>query len=115
MTLRFDFGVEGITEEGYTKVLAGDAYHSDKGYGFVRGTQVTSCKREEERLVGDFCIPFDASFIVDVEDGNYIVTMHMGDALAPACTTLKRMEKDSSYEISVRLRDNMPEKCLQSM
>ncbi len=89
MTIRFDFGPEGEAEAGYSKVSAGDAYHSGKGYGFVDCSRVSAISRGDDRLSGDFCIPFGTSFVVDVEDGNYLITMLIGDALAPTCTTLK--------------------------
>jgi lysophospholipase L1-like esterase len=89
MTLRFDFGPEGHSESGYTKVSARDAYDPDKGYGFVDCTNATAMKRNADRLTGDFCIPFGATFLTDVEDGNYIVTAVIGDAIAPTCTTMK--------------------------
>lgn len=89
MTLRFDFGPEGMAEAGYTKVSATDAYDSGIGYGFADCSRVSACKRADDRLTGDFCIPFDTCFLVDVENGNYLVTLVIGDALAPTSTTLK--------------------------
>ncbi|TLS53832.1 rhamnogalacturonan acetylesterase [Paenibacillus antri] len=89
MTLRFDFGPEGEAETGYIRVSAADAYDSAKGYGFVDGSRVTALRRGGDRLTGDFCIPFDAAFLADIEDGNYIVSITIGDAAAPTCTTLK--------------------------
>ncbi|MDF2923478.1 MAG: lipolytic protein family [Paenibacillaceae bacterium] len=89
MTLHFDFGPEGTSPDGYVKVSAADAYDPDKGYGFVDCSCVTAVRREETPLTGDFCIPFGASFLADAEDGNYMVTIIMGDACAPTCTTVK--------------------------
>ncbi|WP_159884801.1 rhamnogalacturonan acetylesterase [Paenibacillus puerhi] len=89
MTLRFDFGPEGTAADGYVKVTATDLYHSGKGYGFTDCSRVSADRREETRLTGDFCIPFGTSFLADVEDGNYIVTVTMGDTFAPTDTTVK--------------------------
>lgn len=89
MTFRFDFGPEGAAKEGYTKVNADAAYDPSRGYGFVGGEQVTAVRRNDEPLTGDFCIPFDAKFFVDVPNGNYLVTLVIGDAIAPTLTTLK--------------------------
>jgi lysophospholipase L1-like esterase len=89
-SLKFDFGPAGQTEEGYVKVTASDAYHSERGYGFTDCSQITERMREEQTGLGrDFCIPFGTSFVVDVENGNYLVAVLIGDALAPTCTTLK--------------------------
>lgn len=89
MTKRFDFGPEGSAAIGYTKVCASDAYHPEIGYGFTAGGSITAIKRSDEGVTGDFCIPFGASFLADVEDGNYMVSVTMGDANAPTCTTVK--------------------------
>ncbi|WP_150268854.1 rhamnogalacturonan acetylesterase [Paenibacillus tepidiphilus] len=89
MALRFDFGPEGAAAAGYTKVSAADTYPSGKGYGFTDPSRVTGHVRSAEPLTGDFVIPFDSAFLIDVEDGNYIVSVTIGDEAAPACTTLK--------------------------
>ncbi|WP_054942888.1 rhamnogalacturonan acetylesterase [Paenibacillus ihuae] len=89
MTLRFDFGPFGDAAAGYTKVSSSDTYNSEKGYGFVDPSRVTEHVRGEEPLSGDFIIPFDTAFLADVEDGNYIVSVLIGDEEAPTCTTLK--------------------------
>ncbi|MEK3884024.1 GDSL-type esterase/lipase family protein [Paenibacillus sp. PL2-23] len=89
MTFQFDFGPEGVAGEGYRKVTPADSYDSERGYGFVKGSQVSAVRRSGEPLVGDFCIPFDATFVVDVPDGNYIVDLSLSDELAPTHTSLK--------------------------
>ncbi|MCR2807499.1 rhamnogalacturonan acetylesterase [Paenibacillus soyae] len=89
MTFRFDFGTAGAAGENYRKVTPADGYDTKQGYGFVNGAQVSAARRSGEALTGDFCIPFDASFVVDVPDGNYIVNLAIGDELAPTCTSLK--------------------------
>lgn len=89
MMLRFDFGPEGAAQDGYTKVTAADVYSLEKGFGFTDCSRVTAISREAGLLTGDFCIPFNTSFLADVKDGNYIVTITAGDAWAPSCTTVK--------------------------
>ena len=89
MSFLFDFGPEGTAPEGYRKETASDIYSQDKGYGIDCCLQVAAVKRVDAPLTGDFCIPFNAAFLVDVEDGNYIVTITMGDACAPTRTTVK--------------------------
>jgi lysophospholipase L1-like esterase len=89
MIYRFDFGSEGAVRAGYSKVSATDAYDAEKGYGFVDCSRVSAVNRSESSLYGDFCIPFDTAFKIDVEDGNYLVSMIIGDACAPTCTTIK--------------------------
>ena len=94
MTLRFDFGNSDRVENGYTKVSSDDRYDAEKGYGFAGDVNdgngnVSACKRNGDNMDADFCIPFGATFLADVEDGNYIISTVMGDELAPTCTTLK--------------------------
>lgn len=89
MTLRLDFGPEGTPGAGFTRVTASDAYDSGKGYGFADCSRVTAIRRGDEGLTGDFCIPFGSTFLADVADGNYLVSITMGDALAPTLTTVK--------------------------
>ncbi|UQZ32688.1 GDSL family lipase [Paenibacillus sp. PK3_47] len=88
MNYFYDFGPDGTPAPGYTKVTADDVYNPDKGYGFADCSRVSERRRVEEALTGDFCIPFGATFLADVEDGNYIVRIIAGDACAPASITL---------------------------
>lgn len=90
MAYYYDFGPDGSeVSQGYTKVTAGDVYARERGYGFTDCSQVTALQRNEEALSGDFCIPFGATFLADVQDGNYIVTLTAGDKYAPTHTTLR--------------------------
>ncbi len=86
---KFDFGIGGA-ESGYTKVQADTRYEQGRGFGFTEVSRVTARDRKEpEPLKRDLCIPADASFRVDVPNGNYTISILMGDWILPACTTLK--------------------------
>jgi len=86
---KFDFGI-GEAEIGYTKITSASAYDSALGYGFTDISRVTARDRKEPgALKRDLCIPADTSFRADVPNGNYVVTIVMGDWIVPACTTLK--------------------------
>ncbi|MGF7031002.1 hypothetical protein J2T17_001908 [Paenibacillus mucilaginosus] len=88
--LRFDFGPAGKAMEGYIKVTAADAYDAERGYGFTDCSLVTGRVREGMHgLEADFCIPLGTSFVVDVPGGTYLVSILLGDAAAPTCTTLR--------------------------
>ncbi|AIQ57020.1 rhamnogalacturonan acetylesterase [Paenibacillus borealis] len=90
MAYYYDFGPDSTeVSNGYTKVTAEDLYAPERGYGFTESSHVSALKRDEEALTGDFCIPFGSTFLADVADGNYIVTLTAGDAYAPTHTTLK--------------------------
>lgn len=88
MEYRFDFGM-GEAETGYTKVSAGAVYDHNAGYGFDGGIVNERDRGEPDRLRGSFCIPVNASFLVDLPNGNYTVTVTIGDRTAPTETTLK--------------------------
>jgi lysophospholipase L1-like esterase len=86
---KFDFGF-GEAEDGYTKITAHTAYDSAVGFGFTDVTSVTARDRKEPGMLKrDLCIPVDTAFRVDLPDGNYTVSLLMGDWILPACTTLK--------------------------
>jgi len=89
MSWKFDFGPEGVTKEDYKKVTNTTLYEAQLGYGFTMLDKVSAKKRTEQPLSGDFCIPFDATFVADVPNGNYIVSILIGDELAPTDTSLK--------------------------
>jgi len=72
--LRFAFG-PGKAPAGYTPVDAAAPYSASRGYGLEPGTQPN----------GD--APF--YFTVDLPEGNYNVTVTLGDDKVPATTTVK--------------------------
>jgi lysophospholipase L1-like esterase len=73
-TYRFAFG-PGKMAAGYTPVEADTAYSAARGFGFEQGTQPGGAQ------------PF--LFSVDLPEGNYNVTVTLGDDKAPATTTVK--------------------------
>lgn len=89
MKLLYDFGPEGMTQEGYQKITNTLLYTEQQGYGFTTVDKVSAKRRSDQVITGDFCIPFDSTFMVDVPNGNYMVTIWIGDEAAPTHTTLK--------------------------
>ena len=89
-SLRFDFG-PGKTAPGYQQVLPTTAYSPTTGYGFDFGTTVTGADRGgKDALKSDFVTskqPF--YFSVKLPEGNYNVTVTLGDAKGPSSTFLK--------------------------
>lgn len=87
---RFDFG-SGKVAPGYTQVIPDTAYNKDRGYGFDPGATVSAVDRGGgDALLGDFCTsdkPF--FFSVDLPEGNYNVTVHLGDPAGESTTTVK--------------------------
>jgi len=86
---KFDFGL-GEAEAGYEKITPNCVYRADRGFGFLNDGAVTARDREEPgKLWRDLIIPADATFRVDLPDGNYTATIGMGDWILPSCTTVK--------------------------
>ncbi|MBB3109811.1 lysophospholipase L1-like esterase [Paenibacillus phyllosphaerae] len=87
---RYDFGVTAPVE-GWQKVKPDTVYSLAAGYGFEEAGVVSGCERQEEStpLVRDFCIPFESVFAADVDNGTYIATVIIGDAVAATHTTIK--------------------------
>lgn len=90
MALRFDFGA-GAIASGFTPVTNSDVFSVERGFGFdddavVRFTSGSS----PDALKGDACVsekPF--VFHVAVPEGNYLVTVTLGDASGDSATTIK--------------------------
>jgi lysophospholipase L1-like esterase len=89
-SFRFDFG-PGKAAPGYQQVLPTAAYSDAIGYGFDFGTTVTGVDRGgKDALKGDFVTskqPF--YFSVKLPEGNYNVTVTLGDSKGPGSTFLK--------------------------
>jgi len=88
---KFDFG-PGAVADGYLPVLPATVYTSELGYGFEPGAAVNGVDRGgADPLRGDFITsdrPFFFSARVPVE-GNYRVTVTLGDAAGETTTTIK--------------------------
>jgi lysophospholipase L1-like esterase len=87
---QFDFG-PGRVAPGYTQVLPNTIYSKELGYGFEPGAAVSCVERGgKDALRGDFCTsdkPF--FFSVALPEGNYNVTVTLGDAAGASTTTIK--------------------------
>jgi|SRR5712692_4846101 len=89
-TLKFDFG-PGKVAHGYRQVIETTTYTKERGYGFEPGASVSCVDRGgEDALRGDFCTsdkPY--YFSVALPEGNYHVTVILGDAQGESTTTIK--------------------------
>ncbi len=87
---RFDFG-SGAAESGYTKILPTTAYSAARGYGFASTANLVAVNRgAPDALRGDFITsskPF--TFNTDLPDGNYNVTVILGDNAWYICNDSK--------------------------
>jgi lysophospholipase L1-like esterase len=87
---KFDFG-PGRAAAGYRPVLPTASYTKETGYGFDFGTTVTGVDRGgKDALAGDFVTskqPF--YFSIDVPEGNYNVTVTLGDVKGASSNFIK--------------------------
>ncbi|HEX7297224.1 MAG TPA: rhamnogalacturonan acetylesterase [Pyrinomonadaceae bacterium] len=87
---KFDFG-PGAVAAGYRQVMPQNIYSRATGYGFEPGSQVACINRGGKDLLrSDFCTsekPF--YFSVALPEGNYSVTVTLGDAASDSVTTVK--------------------------
>ncbi len=87
---RFDFG-PGAVAAGYTQVVASTVYGQGRDYGFDLGSTPTCIDRGgDDALDRDLCTgerPF--FFSLDVPEGNYRVSVRLGDHSAASVTTVK--------------------------
>lgn len=87
---RFDFG-PGAVEPGYVQVLPGEEYSRERGHGFEPGATLRAVDRgAPDALRGDG-ITSDTAFYfsVSVPEGNYRVTVTLGDRSEETTTTVK--------------------------
>jgi lysophospholipase L1-like esterase len=87
---RFDFG-SGKVADGYLQILPTTVYSEELGYGFEPGAAVEAVDRgRDDPLKDDFCTsdkPF--RFSVKAPEGNYKVTLILGDGVGESTTTVK--------------------------
>jgi lysophospholipase L1-like esterase len=87
---KFHFG-PGKLPKGYTQILPQTTYTKTLGYGFEPGADISCTDREgNDSLRNSFCTsgkPF--FFSVALPEGNYRVTVTLGDARGESTTTIK--------------------------
>ncbi len=81
---KFSFG-PGKVERDYRQVVSPDIYTKERGYGFV-GAPVEPAKEQSN---GSLCASKPFLFAVDVPEGNYNVTVTLGDQYGESTTALK--------------------------
>ncbi|MCC9135572.1 rhamnogalacturonan acetylesterase [Pontibacter silvestris] len=89
-TLKFDFG-PGKVQAGYVQVLSSTVYTKEQGYGIMSKSGVEAVTRKgTDALYSDFITskePF--YFSVDLPEGDYQVTVLLGDQQGTSTTTVK--------------------------
>lgn len=87
---KFDFGAKK-SEPGYIAITSDSVYRAQAGYGFVDASAVEDVdRRAPNPLLGNFCTSASPMFFnVDLPEGNYNVTVHLGDQTGESDTTIK--------------------------
>ncbi|MDN5284610.1 MAG: rhamnogalacturonan acetylesterase [Mucilaginibacter sp.] len=89
-SFKFDFG-SGTATPGYQKINPDDTFNDSKGYGFDFGSTVTAVTRgDQKKLTGNYITsdkPF--YFSVNVPEGNYKVTLTLGDIKGSSEVTVR--------------------------
>jgi lysophospholipase L1-like esterase len=86
---KFDFG-SGKAAPGYIQITPTTTFTQQRGYGFDRGSVVESVDRGGNSLTGDYITskkPF--YFSVKLPEGNYDVTVWLGDTKGTSATTVR--------------------------
>jgi lysophospholipase L1-like esterase len=88
--LRFDFG-PGHVAPGWTQVLPETVYSKERGYGFDLGSKVTGIDRGGDDPLRDGLCTGTAPFFFSVAlpEGNYNVSVTLGDRAEGTTTTVK--------------------------
>ncbi len=78
---KFDFGTsDSAVMDGYTQVTPDTAYTKELGYGFGDSAKVTAEDRKtSDKIKTDFITATETSFNVDLEPGDYSITVVAGD------------------------------------
>ena len=89
-TWRFSFGPGKVTP-GYTQVLPATVYSTETGYGFDLGSVVTGVDRGGDDAERAHFVTSDRPFFFSVKlpEGNYDVTVTLGDAAGESVATVK--------------------------
>lgn len=90
IAFKFDFG-NGPAAKGYVKVSPDSVFNNQRGYGFDFDSHVSVMVRNpQKKLTGDF-ITANAPFFfsVNVPEGNYKVTLTLGDITGSSLTTVR--------------------------
>ena len=89
-TYRFDFG-SSVAAEGFQAVTSSMIYSPDRGFGFEPGAVPMDMVRKKGTDVTKDFVTSDGlfRFSVKLPEGNYKVTITLGDTQGTSCTTVK--------------------------
>ena len=88
----FKFNFTGDARDGYTNVPADTIYTSERGYGFDFGSQPAAVARGgSDPMTAGFVTASNPPFFFSVKapEGNYKITVTLGDAQGESATTIR--------------------------
>lgn len=87
---KFDFG-PGKVAKGYTQILPQDAYNKEKGYGFDFDSKVEGVDYGGKNFLTSDLVKSNKPFYfsVAVPEGNYKITVTLGDPKGVTLSTVK--------------------------
>jgi hypothetical protein len=81
---RFDFGTAtSPVAEGYTQLVHTQRYSAANGYGWLLGSVYSIKRSNQDPLTRDFNYTADATFALDLPNGEYDVRVTLGDNSLP--------------------------------
>lgn len=98
---KYDFGPVGSTAAaGYTLVTPSTLYATATGFGFEKDSLTVSCQdKGGNALTGDFCTRSgEFMFSVKLPQGNYNLTLYLGDPSGTSETTVKAENRRLLYD-----------------
>jgi len=120
-SLKFDFG-SGQPQAGYIQVTERTVYNQQQGYGFESSFNLVSQNFEKKTKVEDDFVTSNGPFYFSAKlpEGNYNVTVILGDRFGTSATTIKaecrrlmvekietKKGKFTTVEFTVHIRDSV--------
>ncbi len=104
LPVTFDFGNERVAP-GTMGVGPGMEFTTERGFGWEPGSVVRAEDRGGDALRGDFCTSAGALFFsAALPEGNYQVTVTLGDATGTSATTVKAEQRRLMLEEAKTVR-----------
>ncbi|MCZ8521221.1 rhamnogalacturonan lyase family protein [Paenibacillus caseinilyticus] len=104
---KFDFGTAASpVMAGFTGVSESLLYTAERGYGLDR-TVVSRNRSGGDDLLNDFVLNPDYTFMADVPNGEYDVTVYSGDLLAGTSTTKTNIALEGEAKGAITARQSV--------
>ncbi|UJF31549.1 fibronectin type III domain-containing protein [Paenibacillus hexagrammi] len=107
--MKFDFGTQSSpVMSGYHQVHDGLLYTPELGYGLDKSV-ISRLRTGSDDLYNDFILGTDYTFMVDVPDGEYDVTVYSGDLLTGTSTTKTTVSLEGETKGTIQTKQAVAE------